>query len=47
MLASRKGMIIVKIIQTSIHLTYEVAKIDCEIPMKLKSIVIFLSKYTQ
>ena len=35
MLASRKGTTIVKIIHTSIHLTYEVARIDWEIPMKL------------
>ena len=36
MLASRKGTTIVKIIHTSIHLTYEVARVDWEIPMKLR-----------
>ena len=31
-----KGTTMVKVIQTSIHLTYDVARIELEIPMKLR-----------
>ena len=33
---SMKGTTMVKVIQTSIHLTYDVARIELEIPMKLR-----------